>query len=132
MRRLNFRFRLRFRIRTILIVVALAALAMALEVARERRAEFHGVAKRLSAMEADAWLQASAAASSAAYHRHRVTRGGLDPPTVAEWLARAERLDATADDWRKQADSFGRSKQAYERAAARFWLLLESEPIVSR
>jgi hypothetical protein len=128
MRRVNFRLRLR----TILLLVALSALAMTLELARERRAEFRGVAKRLTWMENDARLQAEGASSSAAYHRHRVKRGGLDSSTAAEWLARADRLDATADDWRKQADSFRRSKEAFERAAKSLWLPADPGPFLAR
>jgi hypothetical protein len=116
------RFRLRFRVRTILLLVSLAALIMTIEVARERRAGFRGAAKALSAMEADARVQADGAAGSAAYHRHTVARGVLDEPTAALWLARAARLDAQADDWRRQADSFGRSRHAYERAAEECWI----------
>jgi len=126
----GFRFRPRFRLRTILVLVGLAAFIMTLEAGRQRRLEFRAFAQRLSAMEEGARVQAEAAASSAAYHRHRVARGGLDAPTAADWLARADRLTATADDWRKQAESFARSRRSHERAAAHFWVMVEPRPVL--
>ena len=109
-----------------MILVGAAAVMLTLELGRQRRIQFRGVARRLAIMEKEALVQAGGAASSAGYHRRMVAHGGFDPQTVKEWQARVESLDRVADDWRRQAESFRRSERAYEHAALS-WLPVEPD-----
>jgi hypothetical protein len=123
----RFRLRLRLRLRTMMILIGLSTLVLTVELGRQRRVGFRGMARRLAAMEDQARHQAEGATSSAEYHRSTAARGGLDPATAAEFKARAERLVRMADDWRRQADSMRRSRVAHERAAVS-WLPVDPDP----
>jgi hypothetical protein len=118
--------RFRFRLRTMMIVVGAAAAVLTLELGRERRESFRRAARALATLEEGARVQAAGAASSAGYHRGMVTHGGLDPQTVEDWTAGAEKFDRVVDDWKKQAESMRRSGLAYQHAAAS-WLPVEPD-----